>query len=1048
MALSKGVSSNSGKKAESIAKEFFGMVLILFAVLAFFCLVTGNALVYPLGGNVQSFLLGIFGVYSFLFLLHVGLLGFRLVSGKSLIPVDKRLAFFLITLAIVIIFFIVHLAVGFDNSLAVGEHMSLSFEQGKGGFSTTTPGGALATLLTASIAKIASYPGTFVILSIALLVVLAVLFKDRFSFERDPSSKRQSAQKKYEEVSPSVDDAASKQTGSNVKGVEPVEVVTEIPHQGYFLDEKSPFVYKSKREATSGVPSRLSIFGGKFEFKNPYQSTLSSRNPVCPESQKTYSEDYTVKNSEPSTSKSESPGISISEAIRTGATVGRVGTANTEVPSSNGLSSSFKQDSAGDIDCTRRSAYVVNESSSQDVHVVDRTERDNLGSGISDTRSEYGTYDRTADSPMKRSSDSSFVSRTTGLNDSRHDFRSSSVGIEKDSSSIVRGASNGVEHPQDDFSATRKPVTPSFSSTPRDTRSFSSTASHFSTQQSDEKVATKEPERQSPFTPRVETSPMGSSSSTASTFSPKITRDIVSETKKSTPPADETSSIEDMPVDYKYNAPPLNLLKDYNTDPKALQEENEKRKVNSETIIRVIKQSTGIDVTIENIIAGPSVTRYDIAIPDDVSPKDIFQAKADLAFRLKSSDMRMYNVPNESLIGIELPNKVVSIVGLKSVLSSPEYKQLKKKGLQFVLGKNILGKSVVLDLARMPHLLVSGATGMGKSVCLSSLLISLLYRYSPAEMRLIIIDPKIVEFNKYKGIPHLVFNDIIGVDKRALAVLEWAVGEMDRRYQFLADNICTNIGEYNDMIDTTKDKRIPYIVILIDEFAELIMADEGKNKKKIENYISRLAQKARAAGISLILATQRPSVDVISGTIKTNVASRICFKTASSTDSRVVIDENGAEKLVCKGDCFYKTSDEGFLQRAQGSLIENSEVQSVLDYIRKNNECYYDDKVLELINSYATEDEEGSNEDTVSQPTGGEVDEVMKKALRIVIDQRRVSNSALRTKLGIGYNRAATIVEWMTKMKYVSAALDNKDRAVLITREQYVESYGDFIEDF
>lgn len=1066
--MGKGVSSKNGKKAGSFAKEVFGMALILFAVLAFLCLVTGNALVYPLGGGVQSFLLGSFGVYSFIFLLHTGLFGFALVSGRSAIPEDKRLTSFLISLAVSIIFLIVHLAVGFDNSLSVGEHMSSSFAKGEGGFSTTTPGGAIATLLTAPVAKIASYAGAFVIFSIALLVVVAILFRGKFNFEKKeakpeiPAPEKQRADKGSFTGADTAEEAKVEKTAKTTKNEE-----KEVPPHGYFLDEESPFTFKTKREAASGVPSRLSVFDGRFEFKNPAQNGLSSREPVRPDVKRSYSEDYTGKKGKtssytPPKSALDRSGAGVSDVIRDGKPVGKVNLDNIGVSPIFGDTTKDRSRESEDIDFSRRSAYVVNETS-RGVPVVDRTARDNYGKESDARSADYGVYDRTRDGSAKRTSEASSYSRASFFDtDTRRDFTRPAAderaGETRTARSVERETTE-IKTPEDDFSSTRKPVTPSFSSSARDTSALRSDT-HAATSRTSFTESTPTEEKKEPsFTPRVETSPMGgaSSASPARPVQPaapsrpaatNVANGVAASAKaKYTIPDDGSLSIEDMPVNYRYKAPPLDLLKEYGADPQALLVENEKRKANAETIVRVIKQSTGIDVTVENIVAGPSVTRYDIAIPDDVSPKDVFHAKGDLAFRLKVSDLRMYNVPNESLIGIEVANKVVSIVGLKSVLSSPEYKTLKKKGLQFVLGKNILGKSVVLDLARMPHLLVSGATGMGKSVCLSSLLISLLYRYSPEEMRLIIIDPKVVEFNMYKGIPHLVFNDIIGIDKRALAVLEWAVGEMETRYQFLAENGCKDIGEYNAMIDTTKVKRVPYIVILIDEFADLVMADE-KNKKKIENYIGRIAQKARAAGISLILATQRPSVNVISGSIKTNVPSRICFKTATSMDSRVVIDENGAEKLVCKGDCFYKTSDEGFLQRAQGAFVDNPEIRSVLDYIRKNNKSYYDNKVLELINAYATADEGGDDEDSAPQTPGGEVDEVMKKALRIVIDQRRVSNSALRTKLAIGYNRAATIVEWMAKMKYVSASLDNKDRTVLITREQYEELYGEFTEDF
>ena len=356
-----------------------------------------------------------------------------------------------------------------------------------------------------------------------------------------------------------------------------------------------------------------------------------------------------------------------------------------------------------------------------------------------------------------------------------------------------------------------------------------------------------------------------------------------------------------------------------------------------------------------------------------------------------------------------------------------------------------------MNINAMPHLLVCGTTGSGKSVCLNVLLVSLLYRYSPAELRIIIVDPKKVEFKNFKGIPHLVFNEILGTDNRTVAVLEWVVQEMERRYDFIGDNGCKDIFEYNDRAENEGGRKMPCLLVLIDEYADLVMAQQ-QNKKKIENYIERLAQKARAAGISLICATQRASVSVISGSIKTNIISKICFQTNSGVDSRVILDEQGAEKLLGHGDALYRTSGSGSLKRGQGAFMSNEEVKKVVAYIIENNKAYFDNKLLQTISDAANSDEE----ETLNkpQPVRGlpsrpdEVDEDFKRALRFAIKRQVVSGSSLRTMLRIGYNKSASIIAWMERMGYISPITENRMRKVQITRDDYERVYGEFVEDF
>ena len=519
-----------------------------------------------------------------------------------------------------------------------------------------------------------------------------------------------------------------------------------------------------------------------------------------------------------------------------------------------------------------------------------------------------------------------------------------------------------------------------------------------------------------------------------------------------------------MPLNYKYTPPKLDLLKDYTPDEKALWEERKRQEFCKQKIVSVYKNKN-IDVEVVNVVSGSTTTRFDIAIPEDIKLSDVFALQNDLSFRLKTGgELKMYSIPRTEYIGIEIASEARQTVGMRKVFESPATKSVNfAKGTFFMLGEDVLGAPIYLNLMDMPHLLICGATGTGKSVCLNTLLVSLMYRYSPEELRFIIVDPKRVEFNEYQGLPHLVFDYILGFDDngkatKAIAVLEWAVQEMERRYTYLADNRCKDIKEYNARKDVKR--KIPYLIILIDEFSDFIMASP-ESRRAIEVSVGRLAQKARAAGISLILATQRPSVDVISGSIKTNIPSRICFKTSSPTDSRVVIDKNGAELLLSKGDCMFKTTQDSNLKRAQGALITTDELKAVIEFIKTHNECYFDNAILDKINKVAANVENGGEADDElptpnKLPSGvnrmslepAAADDLTKRSLRLAISRGSISTSLLRTFFRIGYNRANSIVLWLERMNYVSPPLDNQTRKAIMTKEQYVQVFGDFVEDW
>ena len=344
----------------------------------------------------------------------------------------------------------------------------------------------------------------------------------------------------------------------------------------------------------------------------------------------------------------------------------------------------------------------------------------------------------------------------------------------------------------------------------------------------------------------------------------------------------------------------------------------------------------------------------------------------------------------------------------------------------------------------MPHLLVAGATGTGKSVFLNTLLVSLIYKYSPEELRIILVDPKVVEFSIFRGIPNLMFNEIFTDNAKVCSMLEWAVQEMEERYLKLNEVLAKNIEEYNAYMEKKKGKKIPKILIIIDEFADLM--NSSSERKLMENKISRLAAKARAAGIHLIMATQRPSADIMEGSIKTNFTSRIAFKMSSPTDAIVIMGEAGADKLLGRGDVLFRTSTMPSTERAQGCFVDTPEIERVCRYVKENNECYYDEFALEkILKGAQTEEPVVVSSESSSSESGAAKsdDELIKKAMRFAITTGNITISSTQRKLGVGFPKAGKIVDMLVEKGYISEAIDNKTRKIYMTKEEFENVFGE-----
>ena len=513
-----------------------------------------------------------------------------------------------------------------------------------------------------------------------------------------------------------------------------------------------------------------------------------------------------------------------------------------------------------------------------------------------------------------------------------------------------------------------------------------------------------------------------------------------SQTKKNTDGLSdgEENPYDMMPLDFKYNPPPIELFKEYRSveDYGAIEYFKQEK---ATKIMNTLKVLGGVNVRVVNIVHGPTITRFDLAIPDDVSIKNIMKYADDLKLRLETaSEIRFATIPKTPFIGVEVPNDVKSTVGLRDVLESEVFVKAKSSSLTFAIGKNIVGDPVVADITKMPHLLIAGSTGTGKSVGLNALLVSLMYKYSPQELRFIIVDPKQVEFTIFEGIPHMYFDEILCDAPKTVAMLNWAVKEMEDRYTKLKNAVVRNIDEYNDQIDPRRERKMPRIVIIVDEFADLMSVE----KKNIEDKIARIAQKARAAGMYLILATQRPDVKIIEGSIKTNFTSRMAFKMSNAIDSTTILGEAGAEKLLGAGDLLYKTSTMTNVERAQGAFISTEEIKNVVKYIKDHNKSYFNDAALRTITKDSAPQVESYNGKEGDLSSDAVPDDYI-HALKVAVQMGTISISLLQRKLSFGYPKAAKIVDWMSDEGYIVTSQMGKQKQVTLTMDEFIEKFGD-----
>ena len=504
----------------------------------------------------------------------------------------------------------------------------------------------------------------------------------------------------------------------------------------------------------------------------------------------------------------------------------------------------------------------------------------------------------------------------------------------------------------------------------------------------------------------------------------------VEEDKEDTSPIEVTD--EEIGTDYiEYTFPPVDLLMKAKA-PASGQDKPEDLRTQAKKLVDTL-HSFGVEAKVLEVSKGPSVTRFELQPSAGVKVSKIVNLADDIALNLAAFGVRIEApIPGKAAVGIEIPNKSTSMVALRDVIDCEQFRSFDSK-TAFAMGKDISGQPVISDISKMPHMLIAGATGSGKSVCINSLITSILYKADPNEVKLILIDPKVVELGVYNGIPHLLI-PVVTDPRRAAGALNWAVQEMVKRYSMFATANVRDIKGYNEYAALSGDRQLEQIIIVIDELADLMMV----SPHEVEDSICRLAQMARAAGMHLVIATQRPSVDVITGLIKANVPSRIAFSVSSQIDSRTILDMGGAEKLLGKGDMLFLPMGASKPKRLQGAFVSDKEIERIVEFVKADSSAHYNEDIIEHIEN-GTEDRNSGDD--------SDADDLLPQAIEIVVEIGQASASLLQRKLKVGYSRAGRLIDQLEERGIIGPHEGSKPRKVLMSRNEFQEMMVNSIED-
>ncbi len=974
-------SDKENEKSSVFTRETLGVVLVLFATLCLVCLISREAVFYTPGQVVNAFLGGLFGYFSYFVVIGLMLKGVELVTDKK-IPLKAKTKF-AITMFFIVLATLLHVFSMRGQELDFSEYVNKSYMMAEQGIKTASAGGLCISVLAFWCQQILSEIGTYVVLGAIDVVIVYLLFKE--------SKKQKSVEKEKEKFKSSFVKTPESISGITISGEReyPVQSVNyqTSPQQRLFVTNDGDFAVKTKREKARENESPLKV--------NYNQGGLA----YC-ESNESYSKAF---------------GDDLKKKldyIKTPPTI--------EVKKSDGYMGYPTTQSTTHVSdyIAPRKQEKLEEQKSVEIPMFEHNEPEQNNSALSRAKDFAERYAEVSTEE---------TTKETVSIDTESDFTEEEINLAKQE---YLSEINVEEEVKQDFVAQQSPIT--------------------------EEKAFSEPEEVEPLQSPIvsdrrsrgilfgEQKPEQKASGENESFSSRIASERAF--GKLSPAQEREEEVEKPkkkpPINRKYVRPPLDLLESYAVRMDQAGENHEQR---MEIIQRTLEEFH-INAIPQSYVQGPTVTRYEIMMPAGISVKKVLNFDDDLKMRLESKNgVRIEApIPGKNLVGIEVANKTKVTVGLREIIEASASKPSKPGQLIFALGKDIVGNAITDNLAKGPHYLVAGATGSGKSVCLNVMIISLIMRYSPEELRLILIDPKSVGFRIYEHIPHLLIDEIVTDAQKTLTILQWAYDEMEKRYKTFAEcpGVISDIDAYNSEIASSTVPKMPRIVIVIDELADLMETC----KKDMEAKIRALAQKARAAGIHLVLATQRPSVDIITGTIKANLPSRIALKVMNFADSNTIMSEGGAEKLLGNGDMLFKNSGMAETERYQGAWISDREINNVVTFIKENNEAYFDEELQECLNKSS---KSASSEDLSS--TGGddnEFDDLFLKALWFVINTGTAAISQLQRRFSIGYPRAGAIIDKMERMKFIGPNEGSKTRRVLITREEFEEKFGPMSDQY
>ncbi len=1008
--------NNQAKSKDSIVltKETLGVVLVLFSTLVLICLISGDGIFSAPGQYVKAFFLGLFGYFAYVVVTSLICVGVMLVADKKL-PLSKRVKF-LLTFALVLIMLLAQVITMSGSSLSYGEYLKESYAMGWGGLKESSGGGVLTALVAYPITLLLTEIGAYVVLGVLIAIDVYALV---LTYVKPPKQKAEKTNKKFN--SSYVEEKAVSEANTEELVVEkafPVQTLskpTEKPMQRLFVNNPQDFAVKSNRELKKGESAEL-----KLGFANGGLNVSSAEQPYS----KTFSEDLKKK-----IDYIKMPSvIDVEKTIATDYSTKPKSIMRDEQTTTSSVSVS---DYVPSRQTKEQTPQVQPEQSIPMFEHEGETVGDNAQSRANSFSNKYADIEDIVGSAKPTPS---ITEEFRPIESYAQNSVESNVQprIEREIPVVEEKIEQEIVAPKEEINDTPPPESNIIK------RSRGIFFGEEKTETAKEEPAVLSPSEKPSFTSRVTADGNVGGRSRGFDFN-----SVQNQSKEETPEKKEKPA---PPINRPYHRPPIDLLQTYAQTVDQSEENHEQK-------LEIIKRTLGdfnINAEPQGYIQGPSITRYEIMMPAGVSVRKVLGFDDDLKMRLESkSGVRIEApIPGKNLVGIEVANKHKVTVGLRQVIEGMAGKKIKSGALEFAIGKDIVGNSISDDLAKGPHYLVAGATGSGKSVCLNAMIVSLIMRYSPEDLRLILIDPKRVGFRCYEHLPHLMIDEIITEPKKALAVLQWAYNEMEKRYAIFENSsgVISNIQAYNEEIASATVPKMPRIVIIVDELADLMETC----KKDMESKIRALAQKSRAAGIHLVLATQRPSVDIITGTIKANLPSRIALKVMNHVDSQTILSEGGAEKLLGNGDMLYKNSSMADYERYQGAWISDAEINNVVSYIIEKNKAYFDDELQEYLEKETKPKQEESYSDT-DDGTGrdpNEVNEFFLKALWLAVTTQTVSISQLQRRFQIGYARAGGLVDQMERMGFVSGNEGSKARRVLLSREEFENRFGPMSDSY